>query len=153
MVQGCAAEYVGSVLGGVWSVGSAGRWADHWSDFAPNVLILSGFPWLKNLSQKCLFLKSLVFRELAVDTEWALKKLNPLFWATELPEKKGWRTKGPFFLKHECSWIIHELTMNWFLEHDCSESELMRHLMRQLTGINGETFLAGSAPKKNWERT
>ena len=25
--------------------------------------------------------------------------------------------------------------------------------MRQLMGINGETFLAKSAPKKNWERT
>ena len=25
--------------------------------------------------------------------------------------------------------------------------------MRQLMGINGETLLAGSAPKKNWERT
>ena len=25
--------------------------------------------------------------------------------------------------------------------------------MRQLMGINGETFLAGSAPRKNWERT
>ena len=34
-------------------------------DFLPNVLSLSGFPGLKNLSQKCLFLKSLVFRELA----------------------------------------------------------------------------------------
>ena len=35
-------------------------------EFAPNVLSLSGFPGLKNLSLKCLFLKSLVFRELAV---------------------------------------------------------------------------------------
>ena len=26
-------------------------------------------------------------------------------------------------------------------------------LTRQLMGINGETYLAGSAPKKNWERT
>ena len=34
-------------------------------EFLPNVLILGGFPGLKNLSQKCLFLKSLVFRELA----------------------------------------------------------------------------------------
>ena len=34
-------------------------------EFSPNVLILSGFLWLKNLSQKCLFLKSLVFSELA----------------------------------------------------------------------------------------
>ena len=43
MVQGFAAEYVGAVSGGVWSVGSAGKWANDWSDFAPNVLILSGF--------------------------------------------------------------------------------------------------------------
>ena len=52
-------------FGGVWSVGSAGKWADHWANFAPNDLSLSGFPGLKNLSLKCLFLKSLVFRELA----------------------------------------------------------------------------------------
>ena len=36
------------------------------ADFAPNVLSISDFPGLKNLSQKCLFLKSLVFRELEV---------------------------------------------------------------------------------------
>ena len=65
IVQGFAAEYVGSVSGGVWSVGSAGKWANDWSDFAPNVLSLRDFPRLKILSQKCLFLKSLVFRELA----------------------------------------------------------------------------------------
>ena len=44
IVQGFAAEYVGSVLGSVWSVGSAGKWADHWANFAPNVLSLSVFP-------------------------------------------------------------------------------------------------------------
>ena len=65
MVQGFAAEYVGSVSGGGRSVGSAGKWANDWSDFAPNVLSLSDFPGLKILSQKCLFFKSLVFRELA----------------------------------------------------------------------------------------
>ena len=52
-------------FGGVWSVGSVGKWADHWVNFVPNVLSLSGFPGLKNLSLKCLFLNSLVFRELA----------------------------------------------------------------------------------------
>ena len=55
IVQGFAAEYVGSVLGGVWSVGSAGRWADHWANFAPNVLSLSDFPGLKNLESKVSF--------------------------------------------------------------------------------------------------
>ena len=49
----------------MWSVGIAGKWANHWENFAPNVLSFSGFPGLKILSQKCLFLKSLVFRELA----------------------------------------------------------------------------------------
>ena len=44
IVQGFAAEHVGSVLGGVWSVGLAEKWADHWVNFAPNVLSLSGFP-------------------------------------------------------------------------------------------------------------
>ena len=82
-------EYVGSVLGGVWSVESAGRWANYWADFAPNVLSISGFPGLKNLSQKCLFLKSLVFRELAGFAERVLNKLNPPFWAAELPKMKG----------------------------------------------------------------
>ena len=62
IVQGFAAEYVGPVSGGVWSVGSAEKWANHWANFAPNILSLSGFPGLKILSQKCLFLNSLVFR-------------------------------------------------------------------------------------------
>ena len=31
-------------FGGVWSVGSAGKWANYWSDFAANVLSLSVFP-------------------------------------------------------------------------------------------------------------
>ena len=44
IVQGFSAEHIGSVSGGVWSVGSAGRWADHWANFAPNVLSLRGFP-------------------------------------------------------------------------------------------------------------
>ena len=52
-------------FGGVWSVGSAGKWVYYWANFAPNALSLSGFPGLKILSQKCLFFKSLVFRELA----------------------------------------------------------------------------------------
>ena len=60
----------------MWSVGSAGKWAIYWADFAPNALSLSGFPGLKNLSLKCLFLKSLVFRELAVFAGWVLKKLK-----------------------------------------------------------------------------
>ena len=44
---------------------------------------------------------------------------------------------------------------NCFLEHElntnCSRivHELFTKLMRQLMGINGETFLVGSAPKKN----
>ena len=62
---------------------------NYWADFAPNVLSISGFPGLKNLSQKCLFLKSLVFRELAGFTERVLNKLNPPFWAAGLPKKKG----------------------------------------------------------------
>ena len=45
-------------------------------EFAPNVLSLSGFPELKNLSQKCLFLKSLVFSELATCAGRVLNKLK-----------------------------------------------------------------------------
>ena len=60
----------------MWSVGSAGKWASYWANFAPNVLSLSGFPGLKILSQKCLFLKSLVFRELAGFMGRTLKKLK-----------------------------------------------------------------------------
>ena len=37
------------------------------------------------------------------------------------------------FLNTNCSRIVHELNMNW--------TELMEQLMRQLMGINGETFL------------
>ena len=66
-----------------------GKWANDWSDFVPNVLSLSGFPGLKNLSQKCLFLKSLVFRKLAGRTGRVLNKLNPPFWAAEPPKMKG----------------------------------------------------------------
>ena len=44
IVQGFAAECVGSVSGGVWSVGSAEKWAKYWANFAPNVLSLSDFP-------------------------------------------------------------------------------------------------------------
>ena len=53
----------------------------------------------------------------------------------------------------------HELIPGTRIEHElntnCSRNvqKLMRHLMRQLMGINGETVLARSAPKKNWERT
>ena len=60
----------------MWSVGSAGRWANDWSDFAPNVLSIRVFPRLKILSQKCLFLKSLVFRELAGFAGRTLKNLR-----------------------------------------------------------------------------
>ena len=42
--EGFAKEHVGSILDGVWSVGSAGKWANYWADFAPNALSLSGFP-------------------------------------------------------------------------------------------------------------
>ena len=73
----------------MWSVGSAGKWANDWSDFAPNVLSLRDFSGLKILSQKCLFLKSLVFRELAGNVGQILNKLNPPFWAAEPPKMKG----------------------------------------------------------------
>ena len=58
-------------------------------DFAPNVLSLRGFPGLKNLSLKCLFLNSLVFRELEGVAGRVLNKLNPPFWAAEPPKMKG----------------------------------------------------------------
>ena len=105
-------------------------------EFASNVLSLSGFPWLKNLSQKCLFLNSLVFRELAGLAGWTLKKLKRRGRERKREEEtkrqrdkktKRLREEGrgrgerAVFLKHECSWIFHELTMNCFLEHDCSE--------------------------------
>ena len=44
MMQGFAGEHIGAVSGGVWSVGSAGKWVNYWANFAPNVLTLSGFP-------------------------------------------------------------------------------------------------------------
>ena len=71
-----------------------------------------------------------------------------------------------------CSWMVSSKRLSFFgaridclnkdwtrieqeLFMNCSRfvQKLMRRLMRQLMGINGETFLAGSAPKKNWERT
>ena len=44
IVQAFAAEYVGAVSGGVWSVVSAEKWTNYWANFAPNDLSLSGFP-------------------------------------------------------------------------------------------------------------
>ena len=70
-------------------MGLAGRWADHWANFAPNVLNFSGFPGLKILSQKCLFLKSLVFRELAGCAGRTLKKLKRRGRERKREEKRG----------------------------------------------------------------
>ena len=70
-------------------MGSAGKWANDWSDFSPNVLSLSGFPGLKILSQKCLFLKSLVFRELAGCAGRTLKKLKRRGRERKREEKRG----------------------------------------------------------------
>ena len=73
----------------MWSVGSAVKWASYWANFAPNVLSLRGFPGLKNLTLKCLFLNSLVFRKLEGVAGRVLNKLNPPFWAAEPPKMKG----------------------------------------------------------------
>ena len=87
-------------------------------EISPNALSLSGFPGLKNLSQKCLFLNSLVFRELAVFARWTLKKLKRRGRERKREEERGRerrrrkrggdkrrRAKGEraVFLKHECS--------------------------------------------------
>ena len=112
----------------MWSVGSAGKWANDWSDFAPNVLSLRDFPGLKKLSQKCLFLKSLVFSELEGFAGWTLKKLKKRGRERKREEKRGrdketkrqkdketkrgkerkgeegrGRGERAVFLKHECS--------------------------------------------------
>ena len=63
-------------------------------EFSPNVLSLSGFPGLKNLSLKCLFLNSLVFRKLEGVAGRVLNKLNPPFWAAEPPKTIGRKAKG-----------------------------------------------------------
>ena len=114
-------------FGGVWSVGSAGNWANYWANFSPNVLSLSGFLWLKILSQKCLFLKSLVFRELAGCAEWALKKLKRRGRERKREKKrkrqktKGERRKGRFFetwMFMNCSRIDHELIVWTRIFHD-----------------------------------
>ena len=44
IVQGFAGEHIGSVSGGVWSVGLAGKRVNYWANFLPNVLILNDFP-------------------------------------------------------------------------------------------------------------
>ena len=98
-------------FGGLWRVGSAGKRVNYWADFASNVLSLSGFPRLKNLSQKCLFLKSLVFKRLATRAGRTLKKLKRRGRERKREEKRGRkrkkeersgrdrgrRTKGQFF--------------------------------------------------------
>ena len=146
MVQGFAAEYVGSVSGGVWSVGSEGKWVNHWPILHLTFWILAVSLDSKIWSQKCLFLKSLVFRKLAGCTEWTLKKLKRGGRERKREERRGRdketkrggerkreeetkdegrRTKGASFWNINVHELIHELTMNWFFEHDCSE--LMRH--------------------------
>ena len=70
------------------------------------------------------------------------------------------------FPLHQCSWMGSSKRLSFFGGHELFllgrhelilfELELFTNcseLTRQLMGINGETFLAGSAPKKNWERT
>ena len=58
-------------------------------NFLPNVLSLSGFSRLKNLSQKCLFFKSLVFRELEGNVERILKKHKRKGRERKREEKRG----------------------------------------------------------------
>ena len=103
-------------FGGVWSVGSAGKWANYWANFAPNALSLSGFHCSKIWSQKCLFLKSLVFRELAGFAGRTLKKLKKRGKERKREERrgrdKGRKTKGRLFetlMSMNCSRIDHEL--------------------------------------------
>ena len=60
------------------------------------------------------------------------------------------------FIKAAFVFWGHELFLLGRHELILFELELFTNcpeLTRQLMGINGETFLAGSAPKKNWERT
>ena len=79
-------------------------------NFSPNALSLRGFPGLKILSQKCLFLNSLVFRELAGFAGRTLKKLKRRGKERKREEKRGKerkreektkderrKAKGPFF--------------------------------------------------------
>ena len=81
------------------------------SEFSPNVLSLSGFPGLKNLSQKCLFLNSLVFSELTGLAGRVLNKLKRGGRERKGEEERGKRGrerkkrkrgKGHLF-EHECS--------------------------------------------------
>ena len=57
-----------------------------------------------------------------------------------------WVHQGGFYF------VLGTRIVSW--NTNCSRivQNLMRHLMRQWMGINGETVLARSAPKKNWER-
>ena len=59
----------------------------------PNVLSLSDFPGLKILSLKCLFLKSLVFRELAGFAGRTSKKLKRGDKGTKREENRGKQRK------------------------------------------------------------
>ena len=63
-------------------------------------------------------------------------------------------SKNPHEWVHQSGFHLVLGTRMVFGNSNCSRfvQELMKHLMRQWMGINGETFLAGSAPKKNWER-
>ena len=83
--------------------------------------------------------KSLAWRAVRPDGLNEKNRLfDPPFWPAffETLMFMNWFIKKPSI----CFWtrIVHELNTNW--------TELMGQLMRQLMGINGETFLAGSAP-------
>ena len=147
IVQGFAAEYVGSVSGGVWSVGSAGSEKNIGRILHLTFWVLAVSLDSKIWSQKCLFLKSLGFRALAVNTEWTLKKLNPPFWAAERPKMKGWKTKGEgrkdrlfeTWMFMNCSRSLFEtlMSMNWFIKKPLiclgtRNTRIVQKLMRDL---------------------
>ena len=47
-------------------------------------------------------------------------------------------TRRTAFLKHECSWIIHELNMNWFFEHETRECSEINETFNET--INGHSW-------------
>ena len=56
-------------------------------------------------------------------------------------------TRRTAFLKHECSWIIHELNMNWFFEYETRECSEINETFNET--INGHSWRNISC----WERT
>ncbi|MDD6501129.1 MAG: hypothetical protein PUF38_04420, partial [Bacteroidales bacterium] len=83
---------------------------------------------------------------------WALRACSYKTKTEASQQRRSRHTLQGVFLVFLCPFFFLSLCLFLSLPLRLFVSLTLR-LTRQLMGINGETFFAGSAPKKNWERT